>query len=138
VPHDRAAYIRELAEAFQRRDYEPTIDALAPNVELDSTRIADVVPDVAGVYRGKEGVRTFWQGWLSSWSDLEWDIGDVRAEGDNVVMVVENQRQFGRHSGIETRVPTYAWMYSFRGDKIVRAVWYLSPEEAFQAAGIRD
>jgi ketosteroid isomerase-like protein len=135
---DRVRYIRELVEAFQRRDYAPTLAALDPEVELDATRIADMLPDVAGMYHGIEGVQSFWRRWLAPWSDLEWDAEEVRAAGDDVVLVVANQRQFGRHSGIETRVPTYAWRYTFRGDRIVRITWHRSPADAFAAAGVTD
>ena len=56
--------VRAIAEAFQRRDREGSekaFDVIDPDVEWDASRMAEVVPDLAGVYRGHDGVRTFWR-----------------------------------------------------------------------------
>ena len=48
-------------EAFQRRDREAlerSFDPLDPEVEWDASRLADVVPDIAGVFQGHDGVGT--------------------------------------------------------------------------------
>ena len=36
-----------------------------------------VVDDLTGVYRGHEGVRTYWRRWLQAWRDLEFEVQDV-------------------------------------------------------------
>ena len=40
--------------------------------------------------------------------------------GDEVVALIDNQRQWGRHSGIETQMPPYALVFTFRDGKVVR------------------
>jgi len=35
-----------------------------PDIEWDASRLADMIPDLAEVYRGHDGVRTYWRRWL--------------------------------------------------------------------------
>ena len=53
--------VRTLTEAWQRRDQEETLDFVDPDVEWDATRLSETIPDVAGVYQGHDGVRTYWR-----------------------------------------------------------------------------
>ena len=116
---------------------EASFDYLDPEIEWDASRGLEINPDIAGVYHGKEGVRGFWRTWLSAWRDLRFEY-DIRARGDEVVVLVRNQRQWGRHSGIETRFPPYAWSYTFREGKIVRARFFQDQAEALEAAGLSE
>jgi ketosteroid isomerase-like protein len=129
------------AEAFQHRDREGAelaFDALDPEVEWDGSRFTEVVPDLAGVYHGHEGVRTFWRRWLGAWRDLRFDIQDVRDAGDEVVLLIHNQRMWGKHSGVETAIQPYGCIYTFRGSTIVRVRWYPDQETALEAAGLSE
>src|SRR5919198_663585 len=116
--------VRALAETFQRRDHERAFDFYDPEIEWDATRATEVIPDLAGIYRGHEGVRAYWRQWLSAWQDLRFEIEAVRDAGDDVVLLVRNQRQWGRHSGIATDFPPYGMVFTFRGGKVVRQCTY--------------
>ena len=133
--------VRAWMEAWQRGDreqVEAALDSLDPKIEWDASRIAELVPDLAGIYHGREGVETFWRRWLSSWRDLQFEIKALRDAGDEVVLLIHNQRQWGRHSGIETEARPYGWVFTFRGDKIVRTRLYPDPDEALEAAGLSE
>jgi SnoaL-like domain len=52
----------------------------------------EIVRTLAEVYHGHEGVRTYWRNWLSAWSDLQFEIQDVVDAGDEVVLLIRNQR----------------------------------------------
>ena len=71
--------------------------------------------DVAGIYHGHEGVRAYWRNWLSAWSDLDFELQDVVDAGDEVVALIRNQRQWGRHSGIVTEMPPYGLVFTIHG-----------------------
>ncbi|MCE3266272.1 MAG: SnoaL-like domain [Solirubrobacterales bacterium] len=129
--------IRALFEAFLRRDAQAMDSLMATEVEWDATRFDRLIPDLAGIYRSAEGTRTFWRTWLSSWKDLRFDY-ELRASGNDVVALIRNQRQWGHHSGIETEVPPYAWLYTLRGGKVIRACFYPDHESALEAAGLRE
>ena len=110
-----------------------------PEIELDATGARDVfdIPDIADVYRG-EGVRTFWRLWYEAWRDVQFDVQDYLDAGDEVVVLICNQRQLGRYSGIPSELPPYALVYTFRNDKVVR--WRIFPDHdsALKAVGLAE
>ncbi|HSB54627.1 MAG TPA: nuclear transport factor 2 family protein, partial [Gemmatimonadales bacterium] len=83
-----------------------------------------------------EGVRAYWRRWLSAWTDLQFEIEDIVDHGDEVVALIRNQRQWGRHSGIETEIPPYGIVFSFRDGKVVRWCGYPDQAAALEAAGL--
>jgi len=107
---------------------------------LDPEIVWEAIPDApdAGVYRGHEGVRAFWRDWLSAWSDLQFEIEDVVDGGEEIVLLVSSQRQWGRHSGIETEVPPYGMVFTVRDGKVVRVRAYADQESALEAAGLSE
>src|SRR6267378_3061829 len=102
-----------------RGDFDSTF--IDPEIEWDATQGArDLVPDLADVYFGHEGVRTYWRRWLEAWRDLEFEVQDYLDAGDEVVVLICNQRQWGRYTGIVTELPPYALVWTVRDGKIVR------------------
>ena len=134
---ESTAVVRVLMEAFLRRDWETAYSLFADEIEWDATRFADVVPDLAGVYRGTEGTAEFWRAWLSAWERVELDY-ELREAGADVVSLVRNQRQWGRHSGVETRIPDYAWVFTIRDGKAIRGCWYPDHESALASVGLSE
>ena len=100
--------------------------------------MAERQPDNAGVYRGHDGVRAFWRDWLSAWSDLHFEIQDLLDAGDEVVLLVREQRQWGRRSGIATDVPPYGMVFTLRDGKVIRVRAYPDQEAALEAAGLSE
>lgn len=133
---ENLAIVRTLFGAFFRRDQEVMNALLAPDVEWDATRMV-MVPDLAGTYRGREGTTAFWGGWLRPWRDLRFDY-ELRANGDHVIALIRNQRQWGRHSGIEAELPPYAWLYEVRDGRIARGTYYADQREALDAIGLDE
>ena len=133
---ENVALVREVTEMFQRRQHEHALEHYDDDVVFESTK--SPVPLVAGVYHGREGVRSYWREWLSAWSDIEFDVQDV-LEGteDRVVLLVRNQRHWGKHSGIETVVPPYGIVFEISDGKIVNWCAYPDQGEARRAAGLR-
>jgi ketosteroid isomerase-like protein len=129
--------VRDLLDAFARRDHERAFDFYDPDIEWDASQQGFVV-DVMDVYRGHDGVREYWRRWLSAWKDLEFEVEDILDSGDDVVALIRNQRQWGRHSAIETEVPSYGLVFSFRNGKVVRWCAYPNQESALEAAGLQE
>jgi hypothetical protein len=57
-----AAKTPEAVERAARGDLDSTF--VDPEIEWDATGARDLVPDLADVYIGHEGVRTYWRRWL--------------------------------------------------------------------------
>jgi ketosteroid isomerase-like protein len=115
---------------------ELDLSAIAPQVEWDASRLTEMIPDLAEVYRGHEGVRTYWQRWFEAWSNLEFEIEDIRDSGDEVVVLIRNQRQWGRHTGICTELPPYAQVFTIRDGVLVRWRTFPDQESALAAVGL--
>jgi ketosteroid isomerase-like protein len=137
MSQENVEIIETLFEAFRRRDVQTMEALMAPEVAWDGTRFAGVVPDLAGVYHGAEGTRAFRGAWLSAWKNLTFDY-ELRDVGDDVLALIRNQRQWGRHSDVETEIPPYAWLYTLGHGKVVRGCWYPDHESALEAAGLSE
>jgi ketosteroid isomerase-like protein len=138
MSQENVELVRRLLEMFQRRDHEGVFDFYAPDIEWDASRLVDVIPDTAGVYRGHEGVRTYWRRWLQAWSDLDFDVQDVLDAGDDVVALIRNQRQWGRHSGLVSDIAPYGLVFTVRGGKVTRWRSFPNQEQALKAVGLRE
>jgi ketosteroid isomerase-like protein len=138
MSQENVEIVRDLIEAFRRRDHERAFAFYDPEIEWDSSEMEETIPDIAGVYRGHEGVRAFWRRWLSSWKDIEFEIEDLRDAGDDVVALVSTQRQWGRHSGIATELPPWGMVFTFRDGKVVRWRQYPDQESALEAVGLSE
>ena len=136
VSQENVKIVRELLDAFARREHERAFELYDPDIEWDAS--LQPAPDAAGVYRGHDGVRTFWRRWLSAWKDLDFDVEDVLDAGDDVVALIRNQRQFGRHTGIVTEVPDYALVFTLRGGKVVRWRFFPDQRAALEAVGLEE
>ena len=132
--------VRQLLDMFARRDHEAVFAFYAPDIEWDATSISGGVgvDDLRGVYRGHDGVRTYWRRWLQAWKDLEFEVADVVDAGDEIVALIRNQRQWGRSSGIATEIPPYGLVFTIRDGQVVRWRSFSSYESALEAAGLSD
>jgi ketosteroid isomerase-like protein len=120
MSRENVEVVRSLAEGFQRGQLERAFESFDPDIEWDASQVPGEVPGVAGVYRGHEGVRAFWREWLSAWRDLEFEIQGVRDAGDDVVLLIRDQHQWGRHG------------------KVVRWRCFPDQESALEAMGLRE
>ena len=134
MSEENLALVREVTELFQRRQHDRALEYYDEDVVFDASK--SPVPLVAGVYHGRQGVQAYWREWLSAWSDLQFEIEDVLegAEG-KVVLLIRNQRHWGKHSGIETAVPPYGIVFEIRDGKIVEWCAYPAQGAAREAAG---
>jgi ketosteroid isomerase-like protein len=138
MSQENVEIVRSLAKGFQHRQHERAFEFYDPEIEWDASRFAEVNPDIAGVYHRHEGVRRYWRNWLSAWSDLQFEIQDVVDAGEDGVLLINNMRVWGRHSGIGTEVPPFGMVFTIRDGKVVRVCTYPDQESALEAAGLRE
>jgi len=58
-------------ESFLAGERDFGVELLDPGIEWDSSDLT--VLDIAGVYRGPEGVRQFWREWLAAWETVQFE-----------------------------------------------------------------
>jgi ketosteroid isomerase-like protein len=138
MSQENVEIVRTLLDGFAHRQHERAFELYDPEIEWDASRMVVGLPDAAGVYHGHEGVRAYWRNWLSAWSDLDFELQDVVDAGDEVVALIRNQRQWGRHSGIVTEVQPYGLVFTIRDGKVVRWRAYPDQDSALEAAGLRE
>jgi ketosteroid isomerase-like protein len=143
MSQENVELVRRLLEMFARRDHEAVFAFYDPDIEWNAeTSVGSVAPggmdDLSGVYHGHDGVRTYWRRWLQAWKDLEFEVQDVLDAGEEVVALIRNQRQWGRHSGIVTEMPPYGLVFTIRGGKVVRWRSYPDHAAALEAVGLSE
>jgi ketosteroid isomerase-like protein len=137
MSEENVEIVRGLLEAFASRDHERAFDVYDSDIEWDASR-QGLIFDTTTIYRGHDGVREYWRLWLSAWTDIEFEVEDILDGGEDVVALIRDQRQWGRHSGIETEVPPYGLVFTFRGTKVIRWRAYPDQRSALKAAGLSE
>ena len=143
MSQENVELVRKLLEMFAHRQHEAVFEFYDPEIEWIASASpfpegADGLDDLAGEYRGYDGVRTYWRRWLQAWSDLEFEVQDVIGAGDQVVALIRDQRQWGRHSGIVVEMPSYGLLFTIRDGKVVRWQSFTDQKSALQAAGLES
>lgn len=126
--------VRRVYEAASRRDSEAVLALYAPEVELDGTRL-HLVGTAAGVFQGHEGLRSFFREWNEAWDNVDYQLDDLIDAGDDQVVSVVTRHGRGRSSGAEVEIHV-ALLWTLRGGKVVRVVWFPTREEALESAGV--
>ena len=122
--------VQRVYDAASRRDSTAVLSLYDPEVELDNTRLQVVS---GGVYHGHEGLRSFFRQWNEAWESVDYRVDDlIDAGGEQVVSVVTRHGR-GRSSGAEVEVQV-ALLWTVRGGKIVRVIWFPTRDEALEAA----
>ena len=128
--------VRSIYEAAARRDAAAVFALYDPEVELDNSAL-EVVGWGGRVYRGHEGVRSFFREWHEAWEAVDYDFDDlIEAPGEHVISVV-TRRARGRASGAEGTLDL-ALLWTIRDERVVRVVWFSSREDALAAAEAAD
>jgi ketosteroid isomerase-like protein len=120
-------------EALSRQDLPRLLDLTDPAIEWHSF-FAEL--GEGGVYRGHDGTRQYISDLTEAWEVVRADIDDVVGVGDTAVLVGRIHYR-GRGSGIETENPA-GWLLKFRKGRAVYFRAYREPEQALEAAGLRE
>jgi ketosteroid isomerase-like protein len=135
MSQENVEIVRGLLARWERGDYD-TVEAFDPQVEFTRTGGGS---DVLGYTANSHGIEGLWAA-LGAWGD-EWTDWSVQAEGFTEVgarvLVLARQRAVGRRSGVPMS-DLDAWVFSFRGGRIVRWDAYWKPAEARRALGIEE
>ncbi len=124
--HARQELVRHLMERFNGGDREIREPDADPDCEIRSAM-------TGSVYHGYEGVRSWMQEidqQFETWHT--WPEAFIPATGDRLLVLGATHLR-GRGSGIELELPL-AWLFEFRGDRILRMTTFATPDEGRRAA----
>lgn len=120
--------VRELIEAFNRRDFEAALSTLADDITWE-TFLSRTETEVL---RGKEELRVAWESQVEA-VDLRAEVEEIVAVGDDKVVTQTRMRMRGRGSEIDL-VESVTWLAAM-SEGLVQSVWmFEAREEAIAAA----
>ena len=129
--------VRRGLDAYQRDDFDSWLATIDPSIEWQAVAIDRVAEGAEGVYRGHEGMRRLWH-FLRVEFDVTWvETQELRDVGDDRVVLLGRFRIRGRSSGIVFESPV-GYIWTVHDGKVVRAIDYLSHEDALKAAGLEE
>jgi ketosteroid isomerase-like protein len=120
--------VRAAFEAFRRRDVDAFLSCFDPEVEYRS-----LVLEVEGLYRGHEGMRSWWDSVLTVFPDWNPQVEDSRDLGQRVVSRV---RAEGHGTGSGIPLERDIWhLAEIRDGRIKTSAFFRTEHEALEAAG---
>jgi ketosteroid isomerase-like protein len=122
-------------DAYNRRDVEALLEELHPQVEWRPL-LPVLLGGKAAVFRGHEGARQGIRELEEAFTELRAEPLEFRDLGERVVAIGHLHGR-GKGSGVETESAN-AWLVDFEDGKVVRIREYLDPDEALEAAGLRE
>jgi uncharacterized protein len=133
MSRDNVEIVREMLDAFNRRDYTAALSALTPDV------VWHVPPGISigeEFFRGRDAVGKGFALWLGAWETFGFEANEFLDHGDHVV-VTRTQTGRGRGSGVEVNLETFHVM-TLRNGKVVRLRNFEDRVAAIEAAGMPE
>ena len=124
--------LRTLLEAWSVEAWKQGDDMslLDPEVAYEDTTLPDHVGET---YRGHEGVSRATVRWIEPYETFSIELERIVGAGDRLVSI-HRVRARARHTGIEAEGPV-AYLWTFRGGKVIRFESFREPSEALEALG---
>ena len=120
-------------EAMNDGDLDAVSAGLPPDFELIPPPMLPEGVD----YHGPEGLRQLWETWTAAFEDFRVEIEETIDAGDKVIVMAAVSGT-GNDSGLEVRTPTFAWVWSFEGDRPIRMEAMPNRATALEAVGLSE
>ena len=133
MSRENAEVVRAYYQAWADDDLDAWLAACDPNVELLTS---GAFPDLAPVYRGHHGLRTFWDAMWAPWESFRVDSERI-VEGEDCAVVAVRFRARGKGSGVTTDL-RQGHALRFKNRRVVKVSFRRSFEEALEAAGLSE
>lgn len=127
--------VKRFVDAYNRRDVDAMLQDLDPEIEWHSG-ILTGLGGGAAVYRGHDGFSEGIRDLYEALGETYIEYPEIRDLGERTVGI-GRVRARGRESGAETESP-HASVADFKNGKAIRIRTYLEPEEALEAAEVRE
>jgi ketosteroid isomerase-like protein len=133
MSQQNAEIVRAVYRAWSDGDLDALIAVCDAEVELLTS---GAFPDLAPVYRGHDGLRTFWQSMRVPWESFQLDPERI-VEGEDCAAVAVRFRAQGEGSGVnaELRQGHALWL---KDGRVFKVSTHMSFDEALQAVGLSE
>jgi ketosteroid isomerase-like protein len=127
--------LRTLLEAWnvEAWTHGEDMSLLDPEVAYEDTTLPDHIGET---YRGHDGVSRATTRWIEPYETLSIELERIVDAGEQLVSI-HRVRGRARHTGIEAEGPV-AYVWTFRGGKVIRFESFREPNEALEAVGLSE
>jgi ketosteroid isomerase-like protein len=126
----------EVVRRFCERDDQTSLDSLMVSLHPDIEWVPVQSDPEYSVHRGHDDVRAWLTSWAEAFPDLHWELDRIVDAGNDLVVAFVRMAGRSVASGIDLETPSYAVVFTLRGEKIARIHEYLDSQEALEAAGL--
>lgn len=130
MSREQVEMVRTAWEAYNRGDVEAFLAPLDPDCEFHE----DPAFPEGGVYRGREAIEAYLVQFREAMAEHSFEVEEVRDLGDAVICLL-HERARGKESGLEVSLRP-AFVFRFRGDRIVWGRAYIDRAQAFADEGV--
>ena len=132
MSQENVEIVRRVYEAANRGDFDTADSCLHPEIEFHTYAES---PE-AGVYRGKQAVRTYNQGLFEQFESIRFEIEELADAGDRVVIVTtQHAVPKGGKQEIDIQVVE---VWAVRDGLLAERRSYSAKDEALEAAGLSE
>jgi ketosteroid isomerase-like protein len=136
VSPDNVEVVRRVMDAERRRDTATIFALYDVHIEWDASRVGGPEVGHPETLRGHDGVRSWLRSWYEGFGNVSYEVEELIDAGEQVVLVV-SQHGRGRASGADVSLRLYG-VWTVRGRKVVRVVWFLDRIEALKAVRLKQ
>jgi ketosteroid isomerase-like protein len=129
MSENNLALFHQWTDAFNRDDLDWIVEHAEEDGEFLPRR-----SNTEGPFRGREGMRRFWEDTRESFDVFQISLSEVHDLGDRIVGIGKIKIK-GKGSGIETEIPMGA-IATFRDGRLIHFMDYGDRDEALVAAGL--
>jgi ketosteroid isomerase-like protein len=133
MSHENVELVRQAYEAWNRGDLRWMLNHVSPDFEFRTTHL---FPDTEGVYRGREGLKRFWNTFQGPWETLLIEVERIEPIGQARVLALFRFHGRGR-DGLEMTLE-YAHLFTIKNGMATLIVGFADWQEARAAAGPRE
>jgi len=128
----------ELVRRFCERDDQTSVDSLMATLHSDIEWVPVQSDPEYSVHRGHDDVHAWLTSWAEAFPDLRWELDRTLDAGNDLVVAFVRLAGRADATGIDLETPSYAVVFTLRGEKIARIHEYLDSQEALEAAGLSE
>jgi ketosteroid isomerase-like protein len=132
MSRENVEIVRRSIEEWERRDLRALMACYRSDAEVDWSRSRG---PFKGVYRGRRGLKKFWNVLWSTFVDGRIETHSIAETGS--VVVVTNTAHFRGRDGIEV-IGKSALLFTVENGKITCLRLFQEPAEALEAAGLSE
>jgi len=133
MSQENVEIVRRMYAAWGARDLDALLEVTDPESEF---RTSGSFPDLEPIYRGHQGMRSFWEAMLVPWESFRIDLERI-VEGHDCAAVAIRFRARGKGSGVPTDL-RQGHAIRFKNARIVKLSAHKSFESALEAAGLSE